>query len=467
MPLSLPQQVVDNVVDHLHASDPGSPLFHSIALVSRQFRERAQVYSFKALSFLFLENDGFCVTKLRDRRQILECNPKLARYVRRLLFPLVQETLWVFDHQDFIALMETLADALDGNDDMLQVDIRPYSPESVGGIPGNTMPDLLLSVGWLVDELTITFIKNVPCRWIADCINLVKLDISDSTIFKDQLEGTSSKSELPKIDELEVGQRCLNVYDISYMLDSAFDLSCLTRLHCDLTPPVIFPMGDDLFGEITLRDSAKMLLAGIETPSQTEHEHKPESYGSDKVRAILRACADSLEDITLSANDSIEIGDLYDLSTIPNLDSFSLARPILPGDDIWEDICALLKTIPSGKNKIDYISFLFTHWTVDGEDPMPGLEALRWDILDSTLVNLACGRTLELLIQVEYAGLGDGDAEDSEGGSEHDSEADAEGSEEDPEEEFDPEKWIAMRLPLAAKEPCIILEFELIAITFL
>ena len=88
---------------------------------------------------------------------------------------------------------------------------------------------------------------------------------------------------------------------------------------------------------------------------------------------------------------------------------------------------------------------------------MPGLEALRWDILDSTLVNLACGRTLELLIQVEYAGLGDGDAEDSEGGSEHDSE----------EEEFDPEKWIAMRLPLAAKEPCIILEFELIAITFL
>lgn len=234
MPLSLPQELVNEIIDELYASDPDSKEFHSVALVCRAFRYQTQRNSFRKPSFHFEKNDGSWPAKLQNRRRVLDRNPDIAHYVRDLYFPIIQDTLWLFDHPEFIRIMEIVAMAsADRMGDRLQVELTGTRSEHEHGdgttarsrIPERFMHHVFDSIGPYVEALMIFDLDNMPCRWIADCTNLFTLSIRDISVSKTNSRPIGSQLSQPRV--LRLYWLDDYVADIDYMIDFAFNLGHL------------------------------------------------------------------------------------------------------------------------------------------------------------------------------------------------------------------------------------------------
>ncbi|KAF8883919.1 hypothetical protein CPB84DRAFT_181469 [Gymnopilus junonius] len=369
----LSQEIIDEIVDILQDIDSLSDSddddnsesfqFSSYALISKNFRPRTQQISFAYVIFRFSKNDSSSVTKLRDQRNMLERNPKIAGYFRTLVFFVKKANLWTFDHPDFIRMMELIAKASKGRSHP-QLDIEFDSARIRPRIPDHSAQRVLEVIGPHVRNLDIHGIDNVPFRWIADCSNLVKLDMVRISLAKNDPETTPSL--LPRLHVLILSWPANYIATIDRLTKFALDPSCLRKFQTEFED--------------------ELCIAGV--------------------GPVIKACRSSLEHLKISCNEGrLRIANLANLSEIPNLKilSFKIDLSWEDHDDALEDLCALLNT-SSNDNKIEEIT-LELHVVANRR---PGVGALgrvaeyNWRMVDSTMVRLSNNKKLKIDIQIYY-----------------------------------------------------------------
>ncbi|KAF8883910.1 hypothetical protein CPB84DRAFT_1850834 [Gymnopilus junonius] len=410
---SLSQEMIDEIIDILYASDPDSSHFSSHSLVCQSFRHRTQQHLFRFISYHFYKNDSSCLPKLQDRRQMLEKNPKIAGYVRHLHFVITGDTLWTFDHPEFIRMMEIIAQASAQRIDApLQVLISGGENPK---IPDDFAQHIFEEIGPYVETLKLHTIEFMPCRWIADCRNLLKLEMVRVSIAKNDTEST--RSRLPRPQELIL-------YWPYWPDDSSAAVDYLIKFALD--PSGLHSFQTQFSGNLCL----------------------------DDIVSIIKACSSSLEFLGLWDEQGSALADLFNLSELPNLKVLFLKVDISPDDDdgddddddndddALEDLCALLNTA-SKDSKIDDILLEIQCESHPDVGPLAHLEMSNWRMLDSTLVKLSGGRRLKLDIRIYYHFEEEPDMSDSEA---------------DPADRI--EAWIAEQLPVTSRQSHIALHSE-------
>ncbi|KDR74630.1 hypothetical protein GALMADRAFT_249536 [Galerina marginata CBS 339.88] len=341
----LSQELIDQIIDALFdnhdidkcefdlATSELSPRemsdFCACALVCRSFRHRSQKHVFSSMTVLGTRSTKFDQWWRVDKlSEIMQENPRVASYVRRLCFNLTNITQQIVEDPFFLHLMEGITrDWAVGM--RLELAIR-VSIRSTGlQFQDNEFLEtnfIQTSATPFITSLKLYYVHNVPVTLFAHFPYLMELELDEvnlKAVRPDQAINIDP-SLRPRLQKFKFK----NSYgDTKPELATTFiDFSHLIRISLDAD------LSDELPGIICILDASSRSL---------EYMHvsfaKPFS-GSGR------------------------LSDVYDLSKFPNLSflSFEVKLKMADDKDPLPNLCQMLCTIPGHKNKIKTVVLYVT-----------------------------------------------------------------------------------------------------------
>ncbi|KDR74724.1 hypothetical protein GALMADRAFT_561316 [Galerina marginata CBS 339.88] len=256
---------------------------------------------------------------------ILQKNPRIASYVRRLDLNMGDTNGWLFDDPLFRETMELVTRTWTVG---MKLAVSAFGWSNAFQFPYNRILETQFSKPFITPFITfldLNFMRNVPVSLLAHCPYLVELKLIRVTV---------------------EAIRPLNAIDI--------DRSLRPRLR--------------KFTFKSCGDTIRILATGYIDFGYLQHLPISGCLSDElgDIELILNASSSSLEHLQLDF-DQLELGDrldLYDLGKIPNLTFLSISAVDLD-EDSFIDVCNLLRTIPSERTKIKTIAVGFRGiWTI-------------------------------------------------------------------------------------------------------
>ncbi|KDR74633.1 hypothetical protein GALMADRAFT_558969 [Galerina marginata CBS 339.88] len=183
--LHLSQEVVDQIIDSLlDTSEPelGRSNFPACALVCRSFRHRSQKHIFHSTTILSIYSKASCEDRVDSFHGVLQANPRIASYVRRLHLDIDSASEWAVDDPVFLQIMKLVTRSwavgmrlelsVTGGWDNFQFTCnRTFETRFVKPF-----------VTPFITSLHLEDVFNVPISLIAHCPHLVELKLINVTV---------------------------------------------------------------------------------------------------------------------------------------------------------------------------------------------------------------------------------------------------------------------------------------------
>ncbi|KDR74648.1 hypothetical protein GALMADRAFT_249554 [Galerina marginata CBS 339.88] len=323
----LSQELIDEIIDALF--DPQEierkiSQFCACATVCRAFRHRAQKHAFYSMT-PFRRRDSLASSRKRvvDFHNILQENPQIASYVRRLNLKMIDASGWLFDDPLFCEIMELISRTWAVE---MRLELSVYGWGGNFQFTNNRRVETRFVKPFItpfITSLDLYSIDNIPLSLLAHCPHLVELRLVWVTV---------------------EAIRPLNAIDID----------------CSLRPRPRNFMFRSCGDTIRILETTYVDFGYLQRLSVSGFLYNELS----NVKLILNAASSSLEHLQLEFEE-LEQGDkldLYDLSKIPNLTFLSIYEVNLDDldeEDSFVDVCNLLRTIPSEQTKIKTIALGF------------------------------------------------------------------------------------------------------------
>ncbi|KDR74644.1 hypothetical protein GALMADRAFT_559331 [Galerina marginata CBS 339.88] len=322
---NLSQELVEEIVDALvdtQESDLHISNLCACALVCRSFRHRAQKYIFYSMTLLGLKTEANCRERVDSFHEILQKNPRIASYIRRLRFDMDDTAKWVFEDPLLLQIMELVTKTwVVGT--KLELSIFAWS-EDFHFTDNRTFETRFVKpfVTPFITSLDLHYVYDVPLTLFSHCPHLVDLSLIWVTV-----------EASPRFNVIAVDQ------------------SLRSRPH--------------KFTFQSLDSSFRALSATCIDFSHLQYL-SASGYLSDEIpdlNFILEASSSSLKCLELEF-DELEghLSTVWDLSRIPNLTQLTLSMVNLDtvdDEDPFADLCNLLRTTCSEKTKINTIALGF------------------------------------------------------------------------------------------------------------
>ncbi|KDR74645.1 hypothetical protein GALMADRAFT_141006 [Galerina marginata CBS 339.88] len=318
----LSQEVIDQVIDSL--LDTGEPElgisnFYACALVCRSFRHRSQKHIFHSTTILNTSSAASCEDRVDSFHGVLQANPRIASYVRRLHLDIDSVSEWAVDDPVFLQIMKLVTQnwavgmqlelSVTGGWDNFQFTCnRTFETQFVKPF-----------VTPFITSLDLQDVFNVPISLIAHCPHLVELKLIYVTVEAARPPHAIGIDHSMRPRPLEFTFKYWEE-TIQILAEAYIDFSHLQRL-------------------------------------SASGYHSKELHNTNR---ILATCCSSLERLELAFEEfDGGLSDVYDLGRIPNLAFLSVSTVGLTYKDDFTNLYNLLRTIPSGKNKMKTIVLAF------------------------------------------------------------------------------------------------------------
>ncbi|KDR74643.1 hypothetical protein GALMADRAFT_141004 [Galerina marginata CBS 339.88] len=324
----LSQELIDEIIDSV-LDTPGTAMIKptkshlcALALVYSGFRHRAQKHIFYSMPILSRTRQASYRDGINALHAILQENPRIASYVRWICFHIDSNIIeWAFDDPLFLQIMElitkTWAQGMElalsisgGSGDSQLFNNRSFEMRFVKPF-----------VTPFITSLDLHYMRGVPLCLVAHCPHLKELT----------LNSVSMEAARP-LNAIAI-DNSLRPRPQKFTFESHGDtIRFLTATYIDFSH----------LQHLTVSGYSSLL------------EELPD------IMRILDASFNSLQCLELECV-SVEglLSTFYDLSRIPNLVVLSISTVDLNDIDPCTDICILLRTISSRKNKLKKIALGF------------------------------------------------------------------------------------------------------------
>ncbi|KDR74652.1 hypothetical protein GALMADRAFT_559506 [Galerina marginata CBS 339.88] len=370
----LSQELIDEIIDALfdnHDTDKRefdlatselSPRemsdFCACALVCRSFRHRSQKHIFSSMTVLGIRSTEFDHWgRVDDLCEILQANPRVACHVRRLCFNMDNTTQWLVENPDFLHLMEGITRDSDWAVGMkLELAIFAWSTEFQEFKDDKLETNFFrTSSTSFITSLKLFHVQNVPVTLLAHFPHLVELELNNATLkaVRRRPAIVVDHSLRPRLQKFKIRWQDARDDTIPGLATTFVNFSYLRR----------FYLGD--------ADLSRKLPGII---------------------CILDASSRSLEYLHISFKRLRgRLSDVYDLSKFPNLSFLSLLVELKMTDAEGQltDLCQMLRTIPSHKNKIKTVVVYFTAYLQPPWSISACLDRSDWGFLALALAKIA------------------------------------------------------------------------------
>ncbi|KDR74650.1 hypothetical protein GALMADRAFT_559576 [Galerina marginata CBS 339.88] len=176
----LSQELIDEIIDALldpQEAERKISQFCACALVCRAFRHRSQKHAFYLMTPLPIRANANCRKRVDELHGILQENPRIASYIRRLDLNMNDTNGWLFDDCFFCEIMEIVSKtwAVGMN---LELSVHGWSLPFQ--FTNNRTFETRFAKPFItpfITSLNMESIKNIPVFLLAHCPHLVELKL--------------------------------------------------------------------------------------------------------------------------------------------------------------------------------------------------------------------------------------------------------------------------------------------------
>ncbi|KDR74710.1 hypothetical protein GALMADRAFT_560883 [Galerina marginata CBS 339.88] len=176
----LSQELIDEIIDALidpQETERKISQFCACALVCHAFRHRAQKHVFYSMMPVHSRGNATCRKRVDDFHRILQENPRIASYVRRLDLNMDDTNGWLFDDPLFREIMELVTKTWTVE---MKVALSAFGWSDAFQFTNNrTLETQFIKpfVTPFITFLDLNFMRNVPVSLLAHCPYLVELKL--------------------------------------------------------------------------------------------------------------------------------------------------------------------------------------------------------------------------------------------------------------------------------------------------
>ncbi|KDR74632.1 hypothetical protein GALMADRAFT_140996 [Galerina marginata CBS 339.88] len=365
----LSQELIDEIIDALldpQEAEHKISQFCDCALVCRAFRHRSQNHAFYSMRPLQFRANANCRKRVDDLHGILQENPRIASYIRRLDLIMNDTNEWLFDDSFFCEIMEIVSKTRA----VVNLELSVYGwPRPFQFTNNRTFETRFVKpfITPFITSLDLHFINNIPVSLLAHCPHLLELKLVWVTV---------------------EAIRPFDAIDIDHSL-------------CPRPRKFTFE---------SCGDTIRILVTGYVDFGNLQHLSVSgcRSDELDDVNLILDTSSSSLQHLHLGVED---LEARLDLGKVPNLASLSIF-PIRLDEDSLVELCNLLRTIPNEKFKIKTIALGFKEQLDDVYSLAEFLEKLEASgPLCAVLIKLAERELLVVKFMLDISLIYDNDME--------------------------------------------------------
>ncbi|KDR74649.1 hypothetical protein GALMADRAFT_249556, partial [Galerina marginata CBS 339.88] len=318
----LSQELIDEIIDVLLETEESrwiTSQFCPSALVCRAFRHRSQKHAFYSVR-PFSHRDSLASSRKRvdDFHGILQQNPRIASYVRRLKLDMNDTNRWLFDDPLFCDIMELVSRTWAVG---MRLELSVFGWGGNFQFTNNRRVETRFLKPFItpfITSLDLYSTYNIPLSLLAHCPHLVELKLALVTV---------------------EAIRPPNAIDIDHSL-------------CPRPRKFTFE---------SCGDSIRILATGYVDFGYLQHLSVSGCLSDElgDVDLILIASSSSLDHLHLDFRKPGDGLDLYDLGKAPNLGFLSISEICLVDEGSLIELCNLLRTIFSEKSNIKRIALEF------------------------------------------------------------------------------------------------------------